>query len=244
MIRHNNQLKDMLEDLYARYNRRRFIEPDPLQFVYRYSDRADMEIAGFLAAGLAYGRVRQIEKSVDRLLGHMGKSPSDYVRNFDPAGRTELNDFKHRFTSGEDISALLELLRDAINEFGSLEGLFSRGYDPRDKNIIPALSNFCDSLLDAYARKHNRQAPRGLGHLLCRPAAGSACKRLNLFLRWMVRDDDVDTGLWKSIDKAKLIIPMDVHISRIRAEVEADPKHPRRVITVRGAGYVFSRVQD
>ena len=134
----NDQLKVHLDRLYARLNRRRFIEPDPLQFVYRYSDRADMEIAGFLAAALAYGRVRQIEKSVGRLLGHMGRSPADYVMNFDQAERSELKDFKHRFTSGEDISALLELLRDVINEFGSIEAFFTQGYDPRDKNIIPA----------------------------------------------------------------------------------------------------------
>ncbi|MCK4958125.1 MAG: TIGR02757 family protein [Planctomycetes bacterium] len=215
MTMQNDQLKVLLEQLYQRLNRRRFIEPDPLGFVYRYSDRGDMEIAGFIASQLAYGRVRQIEKSVNELLGYMGKSPSDYVRNFRPAKRTELNNFRHRFTGGEDISALLELLRDAIDESDSLEEFFAKGYSADDKNIAPALSRFSDSLLDRYTSKHGRPIPRGLGYLLCRPSGGSACKRLNLFLRWMVRDDDVDTGLWKSIDKAKLIIPMDVHISRI-----------------------------
>ena len=101
MTMQNAQLKVLLEQLYQRLNHRRFIEPDPLQFVYRYSDRGDMEIAGFLASQLAYGRVRQIEKSVGELLGYMGKSPSDYVRNFQPAKRTELKNFRHRFTGGE-----------------------------------------------------------------------------------------------------------------------------------------------
>ncbi len=86
-----------------------------------------------------------------------------------------------------------------------------QGYNDSDKNIIPSLTRFCDSLTAA----HNGQPTRSLKYLLADPARGSACKRLNLFLRWMVRDDDVDTGLWKSVDKAKLIVPIDVHMGRL-----------------------------
>jgi len=209
------QIKVVLEKLYERYNRRELISPDPLQFVYRYSNPADIEITAFLASALAYGRVQQIEKSLTDLLGRMGDSPSEFVIHFDKDRRQTLKDFKHRFTTGDDISDLLTLLRTIIIRCGSIEQYFAMGYNPGDRNFIPALSKFCNSLLDIHAAGPRRQAARGLKYLLVSPAGGSACKRLNLFLRWMVRDDDVDAGLWKSIDKAKLIVPVDVHMSRL-----------------------------
>lgn len=174
-----------------------------------------MEIAGFLAAELAYGRVLQIEKSLNRLLGYMGKSPYEFVKNFGKPQRRQLHDFKHRFTSGSDISDLLILLKKVLNRFGNIENFFLRFYNSCDENIIPALSRFCDSFLKMHAKTHKGCISKGLSYLLPDPANGSACKRLNLFLRWMVRDDDVDTGLWKSIDKAKLIVPVDVHMGRL-----------------------------
>jgi len=214
-MRRTAQIKNALEGLYAKYNRRELISPDPLQFVYRYSEPGDMEIAAFLASALAYGRVQQIQKSLNRLLEYMGESPFAFVRDFDTRKRAQLKDFKHRFTTGDDVADLLELLRDVLNRSGSLEAYFLQGYGANDKNVIPALSHFCDSLCAAYAKGHRGRVSGGLKYLLASPARNSACKRLNLFLRWMVRDDDVDTGLWKSIDKAKLIVPIDVHMSRL-----------------------------
>jgi uncharacterized protein (TIGR02757 family) len=208
-------IKTVLEKLYRKYNHYEFIGPDPLQFVYRYSKREDMEIAGLLAAELAYGRVQQIQKSLTDLLGRMGASPFDFVLNFDKQKRKILKKFKHRFTSGDDISDLLELLKKVLMRYGSIEEFFVQGYNPEDENVIPALSKFCDSLLEMYSKNHNSQASMQLNYLLTRPSAGSACKRLNLFLRWMVRNDDVDAGLWKRIDKAKLIVPIDVHMGRL-----------------------------
>lgn len=209
------RIKRILDGLYRRYNRRNLIKPDPLQFVYRYSDRQDREIVAFLAAALAYGRVQQIEKSLTDLLGRMGDCPFEFVRDFDGRRREKLSDFKHRFTTGEDISDLLELLSRVLAENGSIEKCFLLGYSKTDESVLPALSKFCDGLLGTYARAHGGRAHRGLKYLLAGPANGSACKRLNLFLRWMVRNDDVDTGLWKRIDKAKLIVPVDVHMSRL-----------------------------
>lgn len=222
------QIKDVLEKLYDRYNHREFIKPDPLQFVYRYSSREDREIVAFLAAALAYGRVQQIEKSLNDLFGRMGASPYVFVRDFGEAQRQKLSNFKHRFTTGEDVSDLLELLKGVLGENGGIENYFLLGYSKSDENIISALSKFCDRLLETYAEAHGGQATRGLKYLLAGPANGSACKRLNLFLRWMVRSDDVDTGLWRGtpnaikgvweprrIDKAKLIVPVDVHMSRL-----------------------------
>lgn len=209
------QIKDCLERLYARYNRRDFIGSDPLRFVYRYSNPADMEIVAFLASALAYGRVRQIQKNLTDLLRRMGKSPYKFVRVFGKAQRQSLSGFKHRFTTGRDISVLLQLLRNVFEQSGSIEKHFLLGYSKDDENILPALSRFCDSLKEKYASFHNGRVPRGLKYLLTSPKDGSACKRLNLFLRWMVRDDEVDLGLWKSVDKAKLIVPVDVHMARL-----------------------------
>ena len=209
------QLREVLERLYAKYNRPEFIPPDPLQFLYKYSDSGDREIAGFLSAALAYGRVAQIEKSLTSLFSRIGKSPYAFVRNFGKAERERLNGFKHRFTTGRDIADLLELLKEVLDDKGSIEDYFLHGYSEKDQNIISALSAFCDSLLDRYVKRSKGGTKNGVQYLLPRPAAGSACKRLNLFLRWMVRSDDVDPGLWKSIDKSKLLVPVDVHIGRL-----------------------------
>jgi uncharacterized protein (TIGR02757 family) len=209
------QIRDCLEKLYARYNRRGFIGSDPLQFVYEYPNPADMEVVALLAAALAYGRVQQIQKSLVDLLRCMGESPYAFVRDFGKAERKTLTDFKHRFTTGRDISDLLWLLRNVFEQRGSIEKYFLLGYSEDDENIIPALSKFCDSLRENYIGEHNGRISRGLKYLLTSPTVGSACKRLNLFLRWMVRRDDVDLGLWKSVDKAKLIIPVDVHMARL-----------------------------
>lgn len=215
MSKRRAKIKDVLEKLYVKYNHRCFIKQDPLQFIYQYSNRLDMEVSGFLAAALAYGRVQQIEKSLTNLFGRMGESPFQFVRDFDEQKRAKLKDFRHRFTAGDDISDLLELLRNVFDEFGNIENFFIVGYRDDDPNIIGALSKFCDSLLDMCAKTHNGHITRGLSYLLPRPASGSACKRLNLFLRWMARNDDVDAGLWKSIDKTRLIVPVDVHMARL-----------------------------
>jgi len=208
-------LKGLLERLYARYNHHELIPPDPLQFVYQYTDPADQEVVAFLVSGLAYGRVEQIAQSCTNILERMGTSPADFVRSFRPSYRRHLKGFKHRFTTGEDIADLLEVLGWAIREAGSLEGFFLAGYDPADSTVLPALDRFCASLLEASASRHGGRISPGLPYLLVRSSAGSTCKRLNLFLRWMVRRDDVDPGIWITVDRSKLVVPMDVHMGRL-----------------------------
>ncbi|MFA5239893.1 MAG: TIGR02757 family protein [Phycisphaerae bacterium] len=236
--KHIASIKTVLEKLYDKYNHHEFIKPDPLQFVYNYSAPQDMEITGLLASALAYGRVQQIEKSLTDLLGRMEAGPFEFVMNFDKQKRKKLKNFKHRFTAGDDISDLLELLKKVLKQFGSIEKFFIQGYKPEDKNIIAALSKFCDSLLEMYAKAHKGNVPTGLGYLLPNPSAGSPCKRLNLFLRWMVRDDDVDAGLWKRIDKAKLIVPIDVHMGRLCRILGF---HDRKVISLSTAVKITER---
>jgi uncharacterized protein (TIGR02757 family) len=204
-----------LERVYGRYGRRKFVPPDPLQFVYKYRTLRDREVVGLLSAALAYGRVRQIEKSLDNLLSRMGQSPYAFVYSFGTTERRRLADFRHRFTTGRDIADLVGVLRQVFDRWGSLEHCFLLGYDESHSNIVPALSRFCDSLLALHAQANDGRVTPGLKYLLAGPAAGSACKRMNLFLRWMVRKDEVDPGLWSSIDKAKLIVPVDVHMARL-----------------------------
>jgi len=208
-------LKETLERVYERYNHRRCVGADPLQFAYRFADPRDVEIAAFLAAALAYGRVQQIERSLNDLFARMDGSPHEFVVNFSDAQRVRLDGFKHRFTTGETIADLLGLLRGVLHEHETLEAFFVTGCDPAEPNVLPALARFCDRLGDAYARQHEGELSRGLMYLLASPTRGSASKRLHLFLRWMVRADAVDLGLWKSVDKAKLIVPMDVHMTRL-----------------------------
>lgn len=205
------ELKQILENLYDKYNHQEFIPPDPLQFVYKYSNNSDREIVAFFAAGLAYGRVEQIEKTLNDLFGRMGSSPFDFVNSFNASSKAKLRGFKHRFNDENDISDLILIFKKVLVKYSSLEKFFLQGYNKADETILPALEIFCDNLI----KVHNKPSSRGLGYLLCKPYSGSPCKRLNLFLRWMVRSDEVDSGIWSCVDKAKLIIPVDVHIARL-----------------------------
>jgi uncharacterized protein (TIGR02757 family) len=211
MAKDTENLHQILEKLYKKYNHKKFIPPDPLQFVYHYKTKADMEIAGFLAAVFAYGAVEQIEKFLAALLGKMGKSPAKFIKNFSSKDKLLFKPLKYRFNTPDDIISLLLILGRVLNRLGSIEKLFMAGYDDKDKNIIPAAEKFVGALL----KIHNAPISPGLRFLLSDPANGGTCKRLFLFLRWMVRKDEVDAGLWKNIDKSKLIVPVDVHIGRL-----------------------------
>ena len=155
-------IKDVLEKLYGKYNHRDLIKPDPLQFVYRYDNSSDMEVAALLAADLAYGRVEQIQKSLTNLFERMGESPYAFIKDFGKAEQKSLKGFKHRFTTDQDISDLMMLLKKVLNRYAGIEEFFIQGYNPGDINIVPALSKFCDSLLEMYSAKHNGKTSRGI----------------------------------------------------------------------------------
>ncbi len=201
-------LKAGLEVIYKKYNKRSFVEPDPLQFLYCYDDIEDREIAGVLASCLAYGRVSQIIKSVAAVLDIMGQSPFEYVISTRPEKvRRDFAGFKHRFTDSSNLIGLISALRGALLEYGSIESCFLNGFDPSHHSVIPAVEKFCLTL---------RSLCRcDLNFLLPLPSKGSACKRLNMFLRWMVRKDAVDPGGWSGIEKSKLIVPLDTHMFSI-----------------------------
>ena len=207
-----NALREKLETLYRKYNKREFIHPDPLEFLYLYDDIRDREIVGLLASSLAYGRVAQINLSVEKALTRMKNSPRDFVLN---SSEKEIIKsfcgFKHRFTTGEELAGMFIGAKHAIERFGSLNDCFLAGYYHDHETVMPAISEFGASI--GFCNENICK------FLLPRPSAGSACKRLNLYLKWLVRKDDVDPGGWKGISKSKLIIPLDVHMFRIGANL-------------------------
>jgi uncharacterized protein (TIGR02757 family) len=200
-------LKKSLNDLFAQYHRREMIHPDPLEFLWDYPDPRDREIVALVASSLAYGRVAQILKSVRIVLGRMG-SPAHFLkRSSESALLRTFGGFKHRFTTGEELAALLYGAKRASERHGSLLACFEAGLSDSDETVLNALSAFVAQLSEPAGDK--------CGSLLPSPADGSACKRLNLFLRWLVRRDDVDPGGWESVGAARLVVPLDVHIHRI-----------------------------
>lgn len=202
-----SRLRDRLERLYRLRTRPEHIGPDPLGFVRRWDDPADVETAGVLAAALAYGRVAQIHAALSRLFELVGR-PSLYLR-IRTAGqiRADFQGFKHRFNDGRDVAALLLALRSVRERHGSLLACFARHDDWQAATLLPALGGFVDELAAAAD-----PCPR---FLLARPELGSACKRWHLFLRWMVRKDAVDPGPWHEKGPARLLVPLDAHLFRI-----------------------------
>ncbi|ACC99058.1 conserved hypothetical protein [Elusimicrobium minutum Pei191] len=197
--------KNKLDSLYKKYNKKSLVTPDPLQFLYNYPDLKDREIAGLIAACFAYGNVKQIIKTVGFILSKMD-GPYSFLMS---GGGKEFNKtfkgFKYRFTTEEQLVNFLTAIKNTIKKYGSLQNCFLVCYDERHLNIEEALRGF--------ARELRSYGP--VGTLVPDPDKKSALKRLNLFLRWMVRKDEVDPGGWDKINPAKLIVPLDVHMHRL-----------------------------
>jgi len=192
---------------------------DPVHIVRRFKSAEDREIVGFCAAALAFGRVASVLQSIESLLAVMGPHPAKFVRSFDPAReRSRLEPLVHRWISGRDLMALLIVLQRMLSEAGSIEAFFLEGDDVTAPHVGPALDSFSTRALatdmsGAYGRRVPKQ--RGVSYFFPRPSAGSACKRLNLFLRWMVRRDVIDLGVWSKVSPARLVVPLDTHIIRL-----------------------------
>jgi len=196
-----------LESFYRRYNRREFVDLDPVGFLYRYPDVGDREIVALVASSLAYGRVAQIFSSVQRALELM-PSPHEFLRKSSLQSlRRRFAGFRHRFSTGRELAALLHGVKKSIAEHGSLKAAFLSCAGRNDETILPALEAFTERI------SGNGSCP--VGSLIPSARRGSACKRLNLFLRWMVREDDVDPGGWPEVEASRLLIPLDTHMHRI-----------------------------
>ncbi len=233
-------LREELDKLYMEYNDRKFVHPDPLEFLYNYEDIRDREIAGLISSSLAYGRVTQILKSVSAVLDKMGPSPYLFIKGSAPGSfMNYFKNFKHRFTTAYELCCLLRGIKSALEKYGSLNDCLLDGFgaveenpgkvqliDPAgrtggkdglvyrigaEKTIVPAILNFARNLNLFSENRCSSLIPSFLG--------SSAFKRLNLYLRWMVRKDNVDPGGWYGIPASDLIVPLDTHMFRISSKL-------------------------
>ncbi len=215
--RQRAELREPFEQLYRTFDHLHSAS-DPVHIVRRYSAAEDREVVGFCAAGLAFGRVASVLHSIESLLAVMGPRPAAFVREFDPAadgGRLAL--LVHRWIRGSDLTALMLILQRMLRESGSIERFFLAGDVTGAPDIGPGLEAFSTRALAVDVRPAYGRVPRrpGVCSFFPRPSAGSACKRLNLFLRWMVRKDVVDLGVWTGLSPSRLIVPLDTHVIRL-----------------------------
>jgi uncharacterized protein (TIGR02757 family) len=222
-------------ELHAAYNRREFVHPDPLEFLYDYPDVRDREIVGLIASSLAYGNVRQILKCVSGVLQRMGP-PADYLKKSSHESLTQaFRGFKYRFTTGQELAVMLYGIKQVIQQYGSLEECFMQGLRYDHETVIPALTALVEALSPVFDAR-----PRSL---LPSPAAGSACKRLNLFLRWMIRHDEVDPGGWDAVPPSKLVVPLDVHLHRISVRLGLTTRKQANLLTALEITAAFRKIE-
>ena len=210
-------LQAVLNRAYAEYDAR-WLEPDPVQFVWRYQRLEDREVAGLIASSLAYGNVKQIKRSVEQVLGVLGDRPARTIDSLDAhQALRALEGFKHRFNDAVDAACLLVFIREMRRSAGSIENFVV----PHGRTT-EFRSTLADFVQRALALQHHGLYGRGplpddagVRFFFPSPEDGSACKRLCLYLRWMVRADTVDPGGWTRVARSSLLIPLDAHIINI-----------------------------
>lgn len=211
-------LKNILDRFYRDYDFTERLRHDPIEFPHRYQNSRDIEVSAFIASSLAYGKVGLFKSVVEKILSRMGPSPYEFLLEFRPKKHGKLFEgIKYRFNENEDLLSLIFILHKILIRNTSLENVFKQFYRSDSLTIGEGLTGFIAALLEintspVYGKDIK---PAGLRQLFSSPVNGSACKRANLFLRWMVRDKDIDFGIWDSIPKNRLIIPLDTHITRI-----------------------------
>lgn len=209
----DKELKKFLDGIYKKY-KKKHSSKDPVWILHRFTEPRDIELIGFIVSCYTYGQVDVINAFIERLLKITGSNIYEFTVNFSKSkDKKLLAGMYYRFNTGEHLISLFDILKKAAIKYGSLNELFLKGYKEDDENIVPSLSYFTREL------KSPLKDRAQFKHFIPDPDANSASKRLNLYLRWMVRSDDIDTGAWKGIDKSKLIIPLDVHVHRIAREL-------------------------
>ncbi|TWI71241.1 uncharacterized protein (TIGR02757 family) [Desulfobotulus alkaliphilus] len=224
--------RDILEAIYDRYTHRAFVHPDPLETLYAFENQRDIEVAALMAAALAYGRVEQILKTLEGFFFLTGPHPAAWLMEMNPSGlETAFRNFRHRFAKGSHMVGFLCGVQSVLHRHGSLRAVFA--LKDRGGDIEEGLQGFVDEIL--------KYAPLDPGHLLSRPEKGSACKRLHLFLRWMVRKDAVDTGLWEDVGAQRLLVPLDVHMHRMARLAKMTDRTSGDIKTTREITRAFAR---
>jgi len=204
-------LKAFLEDRYKFYNQKKFIAKDPVQIPHRFTKLQDIEITGFWAAMLAWGNRTTIINKCNELFALMDNDPHNFVLNARPKDYKRFENFKHRTFNFTDTLHFLNFFKKYYTENESLETAFIKGVSLDSDNLKQGLINFHNLFFNI------KDAPQRTRKHVATPLRKSTCKRLNMFLRWMVRSDDcgVDFGLWKKISSKQLLCPLDVHVERV-----------------------------
>lgn len=202
------ELKLFLDESVDKYNTRDFIQDDPVKIPHRYIRKQDVEIAGFVAATLAWGNRKMIIKNASKLLRIMGESPYDYVMSFDESRIHDFDGFVHRTFNAHDAEQFMWSFKGLYTRFQSMEDVFLK-FGEKD-TLQPAISQFKTVFFDEAKFERSKKH-------VSDPLKGSAAKRINMFLRWMVREDNrgVDLGIWNRISPAVLSCPLDVHSGNV-----------------------------
>ncbi len=210
-------LKRILDKFYDDFDFEGHVRKDPIEFPHRYKETRDIEVSGFIASCLAYGRVELFKPVIGKLLSPMGRSPYSFLMEFDAKKRRDDFTVKYRFNEREDLLCMLFVVHKLLAEHSSIESVFrnhcGRDYKDTGKGIAGLVKEIM--AFDTTSVYGKNVHPRGMVQLFPSPEKGSACKRMNLFLRWMVRDKDIDFGIWKGFPKSRLVIPLDTHIAKV-----------------------------
>jgi len=214
----NQKLGNELDRLYHGFNAPNSLV-DPIELVRPYARGEDREVAGFIASAPAFGNVTAVMASVQAALALLGTSPATFVRAFDPdRDGKAFASFVHRWTRGRDLVGLVWVLHQMLEQSGSIEQFFVKGDDPAAADVTTGLESFSRRAMALdLTRVYGRRPPgrTDVPYFFSRPSSGGACKRLNLYLRWMVRRDQVDLGVWTRVAPARLIVPLDTHVTRL-----------------------------
>lgn len=210
-----DNLRNKLEYHYKAYNKEKH-DSDPVEFPHRYKNDSDIEAAAFLTSIFSYGNVKQIKSTLNRLFDIFDQEPGAMFLNNKVPYR-KIKNISHRFYNEDDIKNILKTIELVYSTYGSLKFLFLLYYFPGDINIKTSLSHFSKNLKNIADKTDEKKINK---FIFPDPDDGSACKRMNLFLRWMVRKDNLDFGIWDEVNKSELVIPVDVHISRIARELK------------------------
>lgn len=200
--------KSELDELVQKYENEDFIKDDPVQFVHRFRDKKDIELAGFIASLLAYGSRKQFIAKLDNFFVDIAKNePLNFILNFQPE---LIRNFNYRFGKPNDFISIFKILKELYSNSEGLEALFKYGYE-QNKTFATVTDYF-------YARA-DKNVGQGFYHMIPNPHNGGAMKRMCMYLRWMVRKSCVDVGIWDFMKPSELLIPLDVHIGRISRQM-------------------------
>ena len=207
------ELKEFLDAKVAQYNHPHFLEDDPLQIPHRFSKKEDIEISGFLTATIAWGNRKSIIKNATRLMELLESTPYDFVSNHTETDLDKLQPFVHRTFNGLDLTYFIKSLQNIYSKHGGLEAVFTQ-YQEKE-TLQPAISQFKKVFFEL---PHQKRTTKHVSN----PMKGSAAKRINMFLRWMVRNNDtgVDFGIWKGLQPAQLSCPLDVHSGNVARKLK------------------------